>query len=123
MNLIEQAKADIEDITSNADEWAKPTTFTDLQRNSVTVNAIHTKHHLAVDTDGAQVNSKNAHVAAAEKKLLEAGYTTRKNGEVNLINHKVVVKDSSGLDKSYTIRDQFPDDTIGIIVCILTENE
>lgn len=125
MGLLEQAKADIKQITSDLDGWSVEhvlTTPDDV--TSVTVNGLHTKHHLSVDTDGHNVNSKNSHSSFSEEVLTDAGYTVRNaNGEVALINHKLTVKDSTGIDKQYVISEAFPDETIGLIVCILRDFE
>ena len=78
-----------------------------------------TKHHLNFDTDGTQINAKNAHICLDEDKLTSAGYPVRVNDEVNLLNHKIIVKDSSGIAKNYIIKENFPDETLGLIVCVL----
>jgi len=78
-----------------------------------------TKHHLNFDTDGAPINAKNAHICLDEQKLADAGYPVRVNEEVTLLNHKIIVKDSSGIDKNYIIKENFPDETLGLIACIL----
>lgn len=83
----------------------------------------HTKHHINFDTDGAPINAKNAHICLDEKKLIEGGYVVRVNEEVFLLNHKITVKDSSGEDKHYIIKEHFPDETLGLIVCILGDFE
>lgn len=120
MGLIEQAKADIEQITSDVNDFAVPMTWTDTNNVSAEVYGLFTKHHLAVDADGNPTNSRNAHVSVAEQKFIDAGITVRNGAnQVNLKGHKVTVKDSTGIDHTYTIRQWFPDETIGLIVCIL----
>lgn len=122
--LTDQAKADIEQITSNLDEFGITISLTSLTNVTVDVKGLHTKHHTDIDTDGNLVNTKNAHIAISEKFLTDAGYPVRNSaGEVSLFNHKVTVKDSTGLNKQYVIREFFPDETIGLIVCILGDFE
>lgn len=126
MSLIAQAKADIEKITGNTGEFAKGMTFTSPTPPGQTavVNGLHTKHHLGVDTDGAEVNAENAHVSVSEKALTDEGYTVRNaEGEVDLKDHKVTVKDSTGVNITYVIREWFQNETIGLIVCILGDYE
>ena len=82
-----------------------------------------TKHHISYDTDGTVVNAKNAHICLNEQILEDAGYTVRVDGEVSLLKHKIIVKDSSGVDKTYVIKETFPDETLGLIVCILGDLE
>lgn len=120
MGLIEQAKSDIKDITSNLDEWAVSITFTAPTGEIATVNGLHSKHHMSMDTDGNRINSKNAHISVSEELLTAKNYPVRnKKGEVKLNDHKVNVKDSTGISKNYVIREGFPDETIGLITCIL----
>lgn len=79
-----------------------------------------TKHHNSVGTDGLPINAKNAHCSFIESHLTGLGYTVRDaNGEVNLRNHRVSYTDSSGVVKEYIIKETMPDETVGVIVCIL----
>lgn len=124
MSLIAQAKKDSEKITSNSNGWAVQMTFTAPDSTTATINGIHSKHHLGVDTDGNMVNSKKAHVSFSEKFLTDLGYPVRNAaGEVALTGHKVSVKDSTGIVKNYIMFSFFPDETIGLIVCILNDYE
>lgn len=124
MGLIDQAKQDIQNITSNQDEFGKEMTLTAPDGSTATVTGIHTKHHLAVDTDGRPVNSKNAHISVSEYFLDLQDYPVRNDsGEVDLKNHRVTVKDSTGEDKTYLIQEWFPNETIGLITCILGDFE
>lgn len=119
MGLIDQAKKDIKDITSNTDEWGVSITFTAPTGEIATVNGLHSKHHMNIDTEGNMISGKNAHISVSEALLTAKNYPVRKAGEVNLKNHKVSVKDSTGISKNYVIREWFPDETIGLITCIL----
>jgi len=124
MNLIDQAKADIEQITSNLNEFAVEIIFTSPTEQTATISGLHTKIHLGVDTDGLAVNSKKAHISFSEKFLTDASYPVRNSsGEVNLRNHRVSVKDSTGNLKNYTVKEIFPDETIGLITCMLDDFE
>lgn len=124
MNLIDQAKADIEQITSNLNEFAVEIIFTSPTEQTATISGLHTKIHLGVDTDGLAVNSKKAHISFSEKFLTDASYPVRNSsGEVNLRNHRVSVKDSTGILKNYTVKEIFPDETIGLITCMLDDFE
>ncbi len=119
MGLIDRAKSDIKDITSNPDEFGVSITFTAPTGEIATINGLHSKHHMAIDTDGNTINSKNAHISVSEDLLIAQNYPVRKDGEVKLNDHKVSVKDSTGISKNYVIREGFPDETIGLITCIL----
>lgn len=119
------ARADVKQITGDTGGAAVEVTFTaPAPGNQVmTIPAIHSKHHFSYDANGKPVNSRNAHVSFSESNV-EAGYPIRNAaGEVHLHGHRVLVKDSTGADKQYMIREWFPDETIGLIVCILGDFE
>ncbi len=122
MGLIDQAKSDIKDITSNPDEFGVSIAFTAPTGETATINGLHSKHHMGMDTDGNRVNSKNAHISISEELLTAQNYPVRKTGEVNLKDHKVSVKDSTGISKNYVIREWFQDETVGLITCILGDH-
>ncbi len=128
MGLLEDAMNDIADITSDVDSgWGSTITFTPVGRagDPVTVNGLHTKHHMKTDTEGAAVNGKNAHVSVSEQLLIAQAYPVRNPAtkEVAMKGDKVEVKDSTGESWTYTIDEVFPDETIGLIVCILSDYE
>jgi len=120
MGLIAQAKADaaafLQDGTFG---FAVPITFTNGSI-TVTINGVHTKHHLQHDEMGAPTNSKNTHITISEQALTTAAYPVRNaKGEVSLVGSRVSVKDSTGITKEYIIRECYPDETIGVLLCIL----
>lgn len=87
---------------------------------SIETTGFASKHWINFDTDGNAANSKNAHICLDEDKLVAAGYPVRNSDkEVYLLKHRVSVKDSSGEVKTYVIIESFPDETLGLIVCIL----
>ncbi len=119
MGLIAQAKMDIEQITSNQDDFGIEMTFTAPTGEIVIVTGLHTKHHFAIDGDGKMINSKNAHVSVSEKFLTDQAYPVRNiKGEVSLKDHRVAVKDSTGTICNYKIKEWFPNETVGLITCL-----
>lgn len=125
MGLTETIKQDIQKITTDLSGFGIEINLTTPDdATSVDIVGLHTKHHLGIDTDGNQVNTKNTHIAISEQVLIDLGYPVRNaNQEVFLRDHKVLVKDSTGVLKSYVIREWFPDETIGLIVCILGDHQ
>jgi hypothetical protein len=122
MSLIAQAQNDIKQITSNLDEFAVSLKLTNLINEEINIKGLHTKIHLGVDTDGNMVNAKKAHISFSEDNVLALGFSIRNiKGEVDLRKWKVDVKDSTGIVKKYSIQQWFPDETIGLIVCILED--
>lgn len=87
---------------------------------SISITGFATKHHINFDTDGSPVNAKNVHITVSETDLVLSNYPTRNaKGEISLLNHRVIFKDSSGEDRRYKVNEQFPDETLGLIVLIL----
>lgn len=125
MGLIDQVINDIADITSNKDGFAVDLTFTRPDKSvTVIIPGQHCKHNLNVDTEGNVVSSKKAFMSFSEKVLVATGYVVRNSKqEVDLVNHLLSVKDSSGILKNYIISQIFPDETIGLITCILEDYE
>jgi hypothetical protein len=86
---------------------------------SLTIKGIYAQHHNSISTDGTPINAKLTRVSFAESSLTLAGYPVRSSGEVNLRNHLIDFADSTGVLKHYKIKEWFPDETVGIITCIL----
>jgi hypothetical protein len=120
MSLYDTAKADIESITSNTDEWGKLATFTAPTAEVETVAVIHNKHHTGFNELGERVNSKYASIAVSESNLDFYGYPVRNaDGEVDFKGHLVSIADSTDIVKNYVVREWYPDETVGLIVLIL----
>ncbi len=124
MGLIDRIIEDVKVITSNTNDWPVSITLTSPLGVSYTLAGLHSKHHLAVDGNGNRVNSKNAHCSFTESALVALGITVRnENQEIALKNWKVYAPDSSGVVKHYIIREVWPSETTGLIVCILGDFE
>lgn len=123
MGLLDVIKRDIEKITSNTDGFASEATFIAPTGETATVNLIHTKHHLGFSVEEARdVNIKNVHVSVSEKFLVDADYPVRNSkSEVMLQGHKVQVADSTGRLCTYVVQQWMPDETIGLILIILSD--
>lgn len=122
MGIIAQIKEDVKDILNNSNEFGVTLSFAAPApgNETATINGIHTKHHTAIDGEtGLKVNSKNAHVSFSESLLTALSYPVRNgNDEVAMKGHRVTV---DGI--TYKIMETKPDETIGVIVCILAEYE
>lgn len=124
MGLIQQAKDDWQRFSSDPDLFGISIDFEAPTSATATVVGLATKHNIGVDTEGNLINTKNAHISVAEKLLTDAGYPTRNTaGEVDLKKHRVDYIDSTGGSKKYVIQQSFPDETVGMIVCILEDFE
>lgn len=126
MSLLTVAKEAIERITANTNGFAVEITFTSQNgEDTATITGLHTKHHTAIDpTNGNLINSKNAHISFSESYLTDVDYPVRNvSGELVLRNHRVSVADSTGTVKEYLVRENFADETVGFILCMLQDFE
>jgi hypothetical protein len=125
MGILDLAKRDIEQITTNLDGFAVNMTFvTPDEQTTAEIKGTTAKHNLGFDTEGLPVSEINANVSVSEETFIKAGYPVRDgDNRVSLLNHRVTVKDSSGADNDFVVREQFPDETIGLIVLVLNYRE
>lgn len=123
MSLIQAAQNDIKKITANLSEFALDVQLIKPNGDIVAIKAVHTKHHVGLDSDGIPVNAKTASIAFSEYNLPEGVSIRNAKNEVVLKNWKCNVIDSTGVVKNYVIREWFPDEMIGLIVCILGDFE
>src|ERR1700747_666895 len=100
MNLYDQANKDVQAITGNSAEWGKTILLTAPSGETAIIIGIHMKHNLGVDTNGNLISAKTAHLSFSEENLIAANpYYPLRNlkNEVDLENHKISVKDSTGI--------------------------
>lgn len=119
-NLFQLAKRDAKFFVSNGGFEEDIELVTPSKDKSLKLTGFATKHHINFDSDGNPINSKNVHICIDESVLVANGYPCRNaKGEVFLKNHNVSFVDSSGIVKTYVVRENFPDETLGLIVCVL----
>lgn len=117
--MLERARKDMVNIINNSGFGIDCEIIPPIG-DSISINALFTSHNNSVSTDGISVNAKNIHISIAESDLIANGYTVRNiNGEVDLRNHRISCKDSTGDIKNFIITETMPDETLGLIVCIL----
>jgi len=119
-SIIKAAKADAKIYVTKGGFESLIKISTPSGNMSVNATGYATKHHINWTPDGLQINTKNAHVCIDEKELFEKGYPVRNNNqEISLTGHKIDVADSSEIIKNYVVKENFPDETLGLIVLIL----
>lgn len=125
MGMIEQATADIKRIRTDPAGFTKRMTFTKSDGiMSVMIYGMHAKIHMTTNTMGETINAKRPHVSIAESALTDLGYITRNAAnECSLKDDRVTVIDSAGINCQYIITEVFPDEAVGIIVCMLKDIE
>jgi len=121
MSLVDRAKSDWQQFTTNTTGgFGTAITLTAPNSTQLSIVGLATKHHIGIGLDGEMVHTKNAHISFSEKQLIDAVYPYKNaGGEVNLSGHKATWIDSRGSSITYVIREFFPDETIGVILCIL----
>lgn len=122
---MQQAVIDANRILSNAQKgFATAVTFSIPDGLTVTVNALAIRHHMSLNSDGMAANALNARVTVSEKTLTDLGYPTRNiQGDVSMVGNIVSFADSTQVTKMYSIESTWPDDSLGVIVCTLSEYE
>ena len=119
----DRAIADVKRISQGT--WGCDITLTAPAPGSEIANirGFSSKHNLKIDPDtGLPVNSQNIHVSFAESVVLDANpnYPTRdQNGEIYFKDHFVNFADAAGNVGNFQIDENFPDETLDLIVCIL----
>ena len=119
MSLFDIIKRDAKFIV-NSGGYQIPITFTNKDRSkTVTINGWAVKVVNFFDTDGNQVNTKKVQCTIDELALVSQGYPVRTNkkgiDEVDLIDHFVDFADSTGEVKNYKVRENLPDENLGLI--------
>ena len=118
--LLDRARKDAKKYVTKGGFQEKITLTTPDSSISIETTGFASKHWINFDTDGNASNSKNAHICLDETELIKANYPVRNaDKEVYLLRHRVAVEDSSKEVKNYVIIESFPDETLGLIVCIL----
>ena len=78
---------------------------------------------MVFDSDGICKHS-NAHVTIDEDVLIAAGYPYRNSKkEVSMLQHKVSYKDSTGTLRTYKVRENLPDDNLGLIYLVIGDHK
>ena len=125
MSLLDAIKRDANAILTNTSEFAEAVRFIAPTGEDVTVNAIHTKHHLGYDLQAAmETNTLKAHIAVSEQELTDLGYPVRNSdGEVDFDKHRVRARDDRGVEWIYVVQQWFPNDKVGVIALVLARGE
>lgn len=121
MNLTELARRDWHQISTSDNGPGVEIKLTAPNSTTLITTGLFTKHHLGINESGQAVNSRTVHFSISEKQLIDASYPYRTDGIVNLRRHYAEIKDSTGVTTKYIIREWMPDETLGVILCVLGE--
>lgn len=125
MSLNDLAIVDANQFTTDTDSgFGVDFIMYQADLTEVALRGTTARHHTGYDTDGVRISSSNAHVAVSEIEMTSKGIVVRNaKGNVDLLRRRVRVPDSSGQQREYIVDEQFPDESIGIVVLALTDYE
>lgn len=118
---LERARADV--IKYIEGDFGKEVVlYTPDKLTNYTVTGLASKHHLGIDPNtGISVNSENIHISFSEKTLNDLGITTRDlKNKITLLGWFVKITETNYMNGGYKIVQNWPDETLGLIICILT---
>lgn len=122
MGILDFARNDWKTILGSKMDFSVDITITRPETGETAmVVGLNTKHWFKVDFEtGMLINTRNAHINISEAELIAAYFPTRNAaGEVNIKNCIITVADSTGIEKKYVITQVHPDETVGVLVCLL----
>lgn len=119
-DLLRMAREDFEELSSTGGFEEDIIITNPLNLQTASFKNFHTKHHLAIDTDGNPYNSQSAHICVLRKELDNQSYIyiNPKTNKIDFRGHRVTVKDSFEL-KTYVVNEFLPNETLGFIILIL----
>lgn len=86
------------------------------------VKGIGTNNAITFETDGQEAIGKSMHIGFSEAALLASNstYPTRNDDdEVDIDAHRVSFIDARGKERFYAVKNHYPDETVGMIMCDL----
>ncbi len=89
---------------------------------AVNIKGFHANRNIVFDPDeGNTVSAQQAHITIDEVDLDDSNYPYRNaNGDLNILNHRVTVNDSSGSPVNYSVMTQHHDRSLGLIMVLLS---
>lgn len=114
MGLTDQAKQDVKKITSDLNGFGVVGVMTSLLNEQMTINGLFKRHHLNFNEDGDRVNVATSSFVISESNISNYTYLNG-DGEIALSGHKIVVD-----GENYIVSEFYPDQTLDLIVLILS---
>lgn len=122
MGLMDQIKKDIEQITSNLNEFGVVLFMQAPTGETATINGYYTDHSNAFDSDGVPITGKMVSIAVSEQFLIDASYPTRNTRDLSdFQNHFATINCTDGITRKYRVQSWHPDYSINLITLFLSE--
>ncbi len=86
------------------------------------VKGIGTNNAITFETDGQEAIGKSMHIGFSEEALLASNSTyplRNDDDEIDIDAHRVSFLDARGVERFYAVRNHYPDETVGMIMCDL----
>lgn len=121
IDLLAAARQDMQTIATTGGFTADISLSTPDGSASASITGLSTgRWESYTDGQGNPVNSRSRHIAIPEQTLAGLNYPVRNaGGEVAMTNHRIVVKDVDGQERKYVISQCHPNETTGLLVCLL----
>lgn len=126
MSILEKARRDMQQIVESDSGFATDVVLTRPDNSqSIEIRAFASTHRISVNPETGQlINAKNVHFSVSESTLQDSSYSVRNaSNEVALKGHLITFTDSAGIERTYSINEAWPDETLGLIVCMLGDYE
>ena len=121
-SLFDLVKRDAKRYVNAGGYQVDITMLTPDKFKTINITGWAVKHVISFDSDGNQVNTKISRVTIDEDVLLANDIEVRNaKGEIALLNYKVQFVDSSGTLRGFNVREQLPDQNLGLIMLILED--
>lgn len=125
MGMIETAQAAVKRIRTDPNGFTKTIQFIATDGiTTATIRGMSAVIHLGVDNQGEFVNTRKAHISFSESSLSDTGFPVRDSSNTLILKgNRVSVIDSTGQAEQYVIREIYPDEALGLLVCMLGDFE
>lgn len=122
--LLQHARKMAAEIATTGGFTVSAVLKTPNESTSLNVTGLATGTWMSFDdlNSGKIVNSTSNSFNIPVSQLDAAEYPYLVNGRPNLLKHKIIVSDGAGMSGTFTITEQHPNATLGMMVCILGRN-
>ena len=119
MGLMDQIKSDVQQFTSNTNDFGVMLTFTSPTSVVKEVAGYFADHSLEFDENGNPIVGRKTTVCISEQSLIDAGYSSVRNsrGLITLDGHFVSINTSL-----FSVEQWQPDYTINLITLFLVRH-
>jgi hypothetical protein len=115
MNLMQQAKADVESILGNTSEFAMELTFIAPNSTELTTTGQFFDRTAVFSEGETDLSTKHVVIHVSEKPFTDADYPMRIDGVISFKNHLVRCTYADGRIITFKVFDTQPDESINMI--------